>query len=800
MSERSTHTGGDFPRGRGDGRAVILALPAVLLVAGGALYFFVQREHAADVTTVAAQYCAGCHNATDWDGGIAFDTTGADLAVVAEQGDEPAGAILERAVRKVKAGLMPPADADRPAPAVLDAFVASLEERLDRAAAAHPDPGAAPLSRLNRAEYRNAVRDLLAYDATRELETLPADGAVAGFDNLGDGLRASPTLIEAYIGAALTIARQAVGDRAADAAQARYEAPKGQRQDRHVDGLPLGSRGGFVFTHTFPLDAEYQFNVMPREASPFRGVALCEVPEITVALNGRTLEVDDPRSFRMFVPAGPQTVAVALLDHSRCAGVNDLHDVYAIGGAIVRVDIGGPFDASGPGDTPSRRAIFSCYPQSAAEEEPCAHAIVARLAAQAYRRPLAADSADIATLLEFYRRGRDEAGFEAGVQQAVARMLMSPQFVFQLEHEPPGVAPGDVYAVSDLELATRLSFFLWSSVPDAPLVAAAAEGRLSDRAELATQVTRMLADERSSALVENFAAQWLSLRELREALPQDPGFDGYLELALEQETSLLVQQVIDENRSVLDLLDSDVTFLNERLAEHYGIAGVHGSYMRPVQLPDDSPRRGLLGHGSWLTATSVADRTSPVIRGQWFVTHLLGAPVPTPPPGVEADLSDEAAVAREGDTLRERLERHRANPTCASCHRIMDPIGLALENFDLVGRWRDTDNGKPVDTSAMLIDGTPVRGVADLRAALLAKPEVFVTALTEKLLTYALGRVVDYRDQPTVRAIVRAAAPDGYKFDALVQGIVASDAFRKRSKHVEPSTATLSARQAAANN
>jgi mono/diheme cytochrome c family protein len=743
-----------------------------------------QRWHAGpevELSAFVGDYCIACHNDTDWDGGFAFARSNGEVDIAVASGDEPAAATWEKAARKVRAGLMPPADAKRPERDALDAFAHAIEIERDAVWAANPDPGVEPLSRLNRAEYTNAVHDLLAYDASAVVATLPADEAVAGFDNIGEGLSVSPTLIEAYVAAAATIARQAVGDRAAGPTQVRHSAPARLSQDEHIDGLPLGTRGGFVVTHDFPLDATYELRVAGLRRNPLASQQLCEAPEIAVALDGRLLDVDAER-FRMAVPAGPHTVAVALADVARCTGVNELFDSYDVQGGIAHVEIHGPFDPAGPGDTPSRRAIFRCYPNDAAEEAPCAREILTALAAKAFRQPLAPDAPEVEPLLDFYRAGHAAGGFEAGIEQAVARVLMSPQFVFQLEREPEDVATGAAYRIADLELATRLSFFIWSSLPDDELVALAERGRLRESGVLEAQVLRMLADPRARALVDNFASQWLSLRELRDALPQDPEFDANLRRALELETTLLVTRLIDEDASVVELLAADTTFLNERLARHYGIAGVRGSYMREVALDPASPRRGLLGHGSWLTATSVADRTSPVIRGEWFVTHLLGAPVPEPPPGVEADLSDEAEVARAGDTLRERLERHRANPNCAACHQIMDPIGLALENYDLVGRWRALDGDKPIDATATMIDGTVLHGPEDLRAALLSRSDLFVTVLTEKLLTYALGRVVDHRDMPAVRAIVTRAAEDDYAFSAIVRGIAASPPFQMRVK------------------
>lgn len=771
------------PLARSPLRAASLALLAGAALALAVVGVRVRRDASSDPGTVVAAYCIDCHNTTDFDGGIAFAIDGSDVNVSAFAGDESPAAIWELAVRKVRAGMMPPAGAPRPGDrAVLERFVGNVEQRLDRAWALAPYPGAEPLSRLNRAEYAAAIRDLLDYDASAVVAALPVDEAVGGFDNMGDGLSVSPTLIEAYVATAMTVARAAVGDRNAGAAQVRYEAPARLAQDRHVDGLPLESRGGFVFEHNFPLDAVYELRVAATGPGAIATQTFCERPDVIVAIDGRILDAADPRRLRLSVAAGPHTVAAALIDNARCSGVNELHDVYSVGGGIRHVEIHGPFDATGPGDTPSRRAIFSCYPGAAAEEAACAREIMARLATEAYRRPIPPAAPEVETLLEFYRRGRADGDFETGIQQALARLLMSPQFVFQLEQEPADLAPGTAYQLTDLEIASRLSFFIWSSLPDRELIELASHGRLTDSQTLRAQVARMLADPRARALVDNFAAQWLSLRDLDEALPQDAEFDANLREAMALETRLFFTDLIDEDLGVLHLLDADYTYLNERLARHYGIDAVRGSYMRRVELDPASPRRGLLGHGSWLTATSVADRTSPVIRGEWYITQLLGAPVPEPPPGVEADLSDEAQVAREGDTLRERLERHRANPTCAACHQIMDPIGLALENFDLVGRWRDDDNGRPVDTSVVMIDGTRIDSPADLRESLVANSELFVTALTEKLLTYALGRVVDYRDMPAVRRIVADAAEEDYRFSSLVFGIASSVPFQQRVK------------------
>jgi hypothetical protein len=744
----------------------------VLLGAAGRLPDVLHRS--ADARALLQRYCVDCHNSAEYAGGVALDRLRLeDLPHDAE--------VWEHAVRKLRTGFMPPADAPRPKRAVLDGLAAELEARLDRAAAEAPNPGVGGVSRLNRAEYVNVIRDLLAFDASGIASTLPADDAIMGFDNIAKALTVSPTLIESYVNAAMKISREAVGDRAMVAAQARYDAPAGLSQDAHIEGLPLGTRGGMRFTHYFPLDATYEFRISARGIGFLSAQRFCEPPSIEIMLNGEPVEVENPKSFRLEIPAGPQTLAVALVDERRCAGVDELYGVYSAGGAIQSVEIHGPFDPTGPGDTPSRRAIFKCYPTSAEEQAPCARKILTSLASKAFRRPLQPGDPEVETLMGFYGQGRHGGDFETGIQQALSRLLIDPRFLYRFEREPAGLAPGEVYAITDLELASRLSFFLWSSIPDEELLAAAAAGRLVDPEQLEQQVLRMLADSRADALVENFAGQWLQLRELRDALPQDPEFDANLREAFRQETELLFGSVIREDRSVLDLLDSDYTYLNERLARHYGIPGVRGSYMRRVELDADSPRRGLLGQGSILTATSVANRTSPVVRGKWVIENLLGGVVPAPPPGVETDLSAGASDL-EATTLRGRMERHRANPICASCHALIDPFGFALENFDLVGRWRETEAGQPLDTHAVLVDGTAIDGPVALRQALLARKDAFVTAFTEKLLTYALGRIPEYYDMPAVRKILRDAEPENYRFSSIVLGIAKSVPFQKKLK------------------
>jgi mono/diheme cytochrome c family protein len=723
------------------------------------------------------KYCVECHNTVDWAGGIALDAL--DPASLADDAET-----WEKAIRKMRTGMMPPAGKPRPERAVLDAFASELAVRLDGASALHVQPGAKSLHRLNRTEYANAIRDVLAYDID-VTSLLPADDAAEGFDNIADVLSVSPTLIQSYISAAMKISRWVVGDRSMPPTLVKYSPPAGFSQQRHIEGLPLGTRGGMRFTHNFPLDAEYELRISAGGGFRFAGPAGGPGPLIDITLNGEPVKVADPRKFRIRVKAGPQTIGVALVEQRRSAGVDDL---YAKSGArrddLESVVINGPFDASGAGDTPSRRAIFVCQPADAATEEPCAKQILARLATQAFRRPVRESDADLATLVQFYRDGYKQGGFEAGIQRGLARLLADPQFLYRAEADRVDVADGAIYRITDLELASRLSFFLWSSVPDAELLQVAGANQLSEPRMLERQVRRMLADSRSTALVRNFGGQWLHLRELRAAQPAARDFDENLRDAFQQETELLLGSVMREDRSIIELLDADYTFVNEQLARHYDMPGVRGEYMRRVSLPKDSARRGILGQGSILTVTSVGDRTSPVVRGSWVMENLMGAPVPRPPPGVETDLNATAA-ATAPTTLRARLERHRSAASCAACHQIMDPIGFSLENFDLTGRWRDRDGGIPVDTSGKLVDGTPLNGVQDLRRALLARSESFVTSATEKMLMYALGRRIEWYDQPAIRRIVQDAGHENYRFSALVLGVVNSAPFQLRSKPVQ---------------
>jgi mono/diheme cytochrome c family protein len=712
------------------------------------------------------QYCVGCHNSRARLGGLALDTL--DVSRVGTGAET-----WEKVVKKIRTGMMPPSGSRRPERNVLDAFASAIETRLDRAV----DPKAAlvkpALHRLNRTEYANAIRDLLALDINVNT-LLPADGSSQGFDNLADALAVSPSLIQGYVSAAMKISRLAVGDRELAPSQTTFAPPPGLAQDRHIEGLPLGTRGGVVYRHTFPVDAEYEFSMGGRGGGP--GVDL--------TLDGAQVKVDNPRSFRLKVGAGPHAIGMAIVDRQRGAGVDEIYSdfrtnaAFATPGGIPTLVVTGPFNATGAGDTPSRRAIFSCKPGAGTDEATCARTILTTLARRAYRGPVSA--AEVDTLVEFYRQGRQAGGFETGIQQALARILVSPRFVHRIEEEPASVASGQVYRISDVELASRLSFFLWSSIPDDELRDVALKGQLRNPQTLAQQVTRMLADPKADALVENFAGQWLYLRELEHVQTEARSFDENLRRAFRTETEMLFSTIVREDRSLIDLIDADYTFVDERLARHYGIPNIKGSHFRRVALAADSPRRGLLGQGSVLTVTSVATRTSPVARGKWVLENLLGTPAPVPPPGVETNLGGQEAA--KTSSLRERLEAHRASPVCASCHKIMDPMGFALENFDLVGQWREFDGPGRIDSTGQLADGTPVKGPGDLRRAVLSRSDAFMTTATEKLMTYALGRPVHDYDMPAVRAIVRRAAANDNRFSSLIMGIIEGDSFQKRVK------------------
>jgi hypothetical protein len=722
------------------------------------------------------QYCITCHNQRLKTAGLLLDTM--DLDHVGKD-----AAAWEKVVRKIRTGMMPPSGARRPERAALDGFASDLEARLDRAVSAGANLDAPALHRLNRTEYANAIRDLLALDI--DVATLlPADASSEGFDNIADALGVSPSLIESYVSAAMKISRRAVGDRTLTPAQVTYPAPGGLVQDKHIEGLPLGTRGGMLIQHTFPLDAEYEFSITGGfGGAPGGGPTAAAAIDVT--LDGDQLKPANVRSFRVPVKAGPHTIGAALVDRVRGAGVDEQYSDFRINsaftapGGIQTVVITGPFKPTSTGDTPSRHRIFVCTPATEAAETGCARKIVSTVARRAYRRPVTED--EVSTLMSFYEKGRTAGDFESGIQQAVARILVAPAFLYRTETEPAGTKPGMPYRLSSIDLASRLSFFLWSSIPDDELLDVASKGTLRDPKVLQQQVKRMLADPKSVALTNNFAGQWLFLRDLAHVETSATNFDDNLRKSLRTETEMLFANIVHEDESLLRLLDANYTFVDERLAKHYGMPDVHGSYFRRVELPADSPRRGLLGQGSILTVTSVATRTSPVTRGRWILENLLGTPAPIPPPGVDTNLEKNPEEVKN-TSLRHRLEVHRTNPTCASCHKIMDPIGFALENFDLVGTWRDIDGKSPVDASGQLVDGTKLNGPGDLRQALLSRSDAFVTNATEKLLTYALGRPVQYFDMPTVRAVVHRAAQNDYRFSSLVLGVVSSDVFQMKMK------------------
>lgn len=776
-------------------------LSTLLMLAGLAVSGDMQAQTPAMPDwTVLDKYCVGCHNEEDWAGQIAFDST--DRNNMHKDAD-----LWERTLRKLRSGMMPPAGESRPARAILDNFSNTLALAIDANAATHP--GHKSLSRLNKKEYINAVRDLLAFDLGQLAASLPDDTRLDGFDNMAETLTMSPTLLDAYLSIAMEVSRQAVGNPDIGATDVHFYRNGKGPQLSHVDGQALGTRGGMQITHQFPLDAEYVIRVKADmlEAgwvNPTHHMFWCNGPAVTVSFNGTRIPVDEWQQFRVSVPAGKQQLSVALLDDKRCAGVGETYLGQALespNGAIEEIEIQGPYNGKRDTSSASYAAIFGCQPQKASEEEHCARDILSYLATRGWRRLVTPDDSALDPLLAQYRYARDteHGDFHLGIQYALARLLVDPRFLYRFEQEPAGLNAGATYAIGDFELASRLSFFLWSSIPDEALLQAATEGRLSKADTLQVEVTRMLADPKARTLVDNFAGQWLKLRALADAAPIDKEFDEDLRRAMIDETTLFFASIVQGGGSMLTLLDADYTFLNERLARHYGIAGIKGSFMRRVQLPPDSPRRGLLGQASLLTANSIPNRTSPVVRGVWIVENLLGAPIPNPPPGVEVNLDKPSASSgRVVDTLRARLQQHRADPVCGSCHGIMDPIGLTLENFDLTGRWRDTDNGKPVDAHAVMADGTALDGTAALRGALLARSEAFINTLSGKLLSYALGRELSLDDGPSVRHIVRTAEQNNYSFAALISGIVSSEPFRLRvaDGHVNatPGNQTASAR------
>ena len=749
---------------------------------------------------VIEQYCAGCHNDKAKTAELALDTM--NVAQVGEHTD-----VWEKVVRKLRGRMMPPPGRPRPDEATYDSLVSYLETSLDRVAAARPDPGRTDtFRRLTRTEYQNAIRDLLALDVD-VASLLPKDDSSFGFDNVTVG-GLSPTLLERYLSAAQKISRLAVGTPVRSPGSDIVVLPVDLTQEEHFEDLPFGTRGGTVVRHTFPLDAEYEIHVRLSRDRNENVEGLTEPHQMELTLDDARLqlftvkptrtaqqgayyadvEADAGLTVRIPVKAGPHMIGAAFLKKTSALLETERQPYQAhfnmdrhprTQPAVYSVAVAGPFDATGAGDTPSRRRIFVCRPTKASEEESCGKEIISTLARRAYRRPVT--DADLQMPFAFYKDARTEAGFEAGIEMALRALLTSTEFLFRVERDPENIAPNTAYRISDVELASRLSFFLWSSLPDDAMLDVAIRGRLHEPAVLEQQVRRMLADARSEALVNNFAEQWLYLRNLAASNP-DPrlfvAFDDNLRQAFRRETELFFESVVKEDRSILELLKANYTFLNERLAKHYGIPNVYGSQFRRVALADDSVRGGLLGQGSILTVTSYATRTSPVLRGKWVLENILGTPPPPPPPNVPPLKDNDVGKVL---SMRERMVQHRSNPACSGCHSLMDPIGLSIENFDAIGRWRTrTEGGTPVDSSGGLPSGATFEGVAGLKRALLNRPELFVTTVTEKLLTYALGRGIEFYDVPAVRAVTRDARNNDYRFSSLVLGIVKSTPFQMR--------------------
>jgi cytochrome c551/c552 len=757
------------------------------------------------------QYCVTCHSERGKAGGLSlvnFDATHADQSAD----------VAEKMIRKLRLGMMPPPGARRPEPAVLTQFVSSLENKIDGASLTHPNPGRRPFQRLNRAEYQHSVKELLDLDVDVNA-FLPPDTLSAGFDNIADVQTFSATLMEGYLRAAGRISTLAVGDRSASPSEATFKVPRTQSQMKHIDGTPWGTRGGIALNYTFAADGEYTFRVMLHgtPTGQLFGSVASRNEQLEVSINGERvalLDIDykisetDKNGLNLVTPrihikAGPQHIAAAFIQ--KFDGIADdliapidytLADTEYGDNAGIYIlphvrdfSITGPYRVTGVSDTPSRRKIFVCRPTAPSDEIPCARKILASLATEAYRHP--ANNEDIESLMEFYGDARKGHDFEAGIKAAIQALLASPKFVFRLEATPATARPGQPYRITDNDLASRLSFFLWNTLPDAELIKLANANTLHTPAVLDKQVRRMLADPRAESLSTRFASQWLRLQDVEKIHPDAllfPSFDNDLTQSYIRETQLFFDSIVREDRNILDLLTADYTFVNERIARVYGIPNIVGEKFQRVQVPD--VRRGILGQGSVLMQTAVADRTSPVQRGKWIMEVLLGSPPPPPPPDVPAFDETKSATA-DGKTLstRERMEAHRKNPACNSCHRVIDPLGLALENFDTVAAWRIKDNGVNVDSNGVLYDGTKMSGPADLRAALLAKSDPLLRNFTDNLLSYAIGRRIESFDQPTVRAIVRKAGQNGNRFSSFILGVVNSAAFQMSTAEAVTTTA-----------
>jgi hypothetical protein len=794
--------------------AHIFRIPLATLTVSCALLAHAQTAMPARQAELIDTYCTKCHNEEDWAGSLDFNLL--DRSNVVSDAET-----WEKVMRKFRGNMMPPKGNERPDAKQQAEFVNWLQGSLDSAILAHPNPGKSSLHRLNRTEYGNAIRDLLGLQVDIS-EFLPADDEGYGFDNIADVLRTSPSLLEQYLLASRKISELAIGDPNIAPISKVYKVAPDLPQAQHIPGLPLGTRGGILIEHNFPLDAEYDFNsVLVRNIVGY--VTGLEWPhEFEISIDGERVflaqvggeadnlssdqnmsaaaDVIDARlKTRVPVTAGLHKVAVTFLQknaaetheplelHTRDLDLQNMNGVPTLD----YVDIIGPFNASGSGATASRGKIFSCYPEAASEQQACATTILGSIGKRAYRRPL--EQADLNMIMSFYEDGAENGGFERGIQTALRFILTSPEFLFRSEPDPDSVAPGEVYALSDLALASRLSFFLWSSIPDDELLEVAASNKLHEPEVFEQQVDRLLRDPKALALVDNFAAQWLFLRNLKSINPDTrtfPDFDDKLRQAFRTETTLFVTSIMQNDSSILDMINADYTYVNDRLAQHYGIPNIYGSHFRRVQQVDPN-RRGLLGQGSVLTVTSYPNRTSPVLRGKWVLENLIGAPPPSPPPDVPALNENTPGLAAL--SVRDRLIQHRADPACSGCHAVMDPLGFSLENFDAIGRYRAKDASGIIDSSGELADGTPVKDAVSLEQTLMQHPEYFVDTFTEKLLTYALGRGLEYYDMPVVRAITQQAEDDNYKFSAIIKGIVNSVPFRMKQADAGNSAATTAA-------
>ena len=786
-------------------------LPVVVVLASAVRLWAAPPQSAPDAVTpqrtLIDKYCVSCHNQKARTAGLMLDQM--DLARVPQDGE-----VWEKVIRKLRGGMMPPQGIPRPSQDAIESLAAWFENAIDRGAKSNRNPGSVAVHRLNRTEYGNAIRELLGLEI-KPAGLLPEDDDSDGFDNIASVLKVSPSFLEQYLTAADQISALAVGDPSAPPLGKSYKPPQTLSQLTHIEGLPLGTRGGFAVTHNFPLDGEYQFNIgFHRNAIYLEGLEFEH--KVIMTLDGAQVfagslggEEDNAaqdhglaaatekiiarsRNIRLKVNAGPHTVAVAFLDRDFAESDEKLQpfnreidnsqlksSANAVGiPTVQRLDVIGPFKPAGPGDTPSRRRIFTCRPRTEAEEVPCAKKILSGLERKAFRRPVT--DVDLETSLSFYQKGRNNGNFESGIQNALTYVLASPNFLYRAESDPAHSVPGSIHSITDIELASRLSCFLWSAPPDEELLNLASQRKLRDPAVLREQTLRMLADLKAEALNKNFALQWWTVRQLEGIDPdvdEFPDFDANLKNALTREAELFFGSIVREDRSVLDLLTADYTFVNERLAQHYGIPNIRGDQFRRVTLADPQ-RWGLLGKGSVLMATSYANRTSPVLRGKWILENILGTPPASPPPDVPALKENVAGV--KAPSVRQLLEQHRSNPTCATCHRVMDPLGFSLENFDAVGAYRTNDHGNPIDAAGQLADGTQVNGPVALREALMNRPRQFVGTLTERLLEYGLGRTLAYYDMPTVREIVRQAAPDNYRFSSIVLAVVQSTPFQFR--------------------